>query len=145
MRNNLSRRDAIKLMGISPVAATLLVSANSSSAEASADVIGKILIVGGGAGAIMALSRLSSAIKNPDITIIAPNEVHLYQPGQVFVGAGEMKEEDLVLNNNDYINQEKVTWIKEEVKTFDPDYHRVFTRSSKIRCSYCRRWYTVPL
>ena len=27
--------------------------------------------------------------------------MHLYQPGQVFVGAGEMKFDDLVLDNND--------------------------------------------
>lgn len=132
MQNNLSRRDAIKLMGISPVTATLLVSANSSSSEASTDEIGKILIVADGAGAIMVLSSLSRAIKKPDITIIAPNEVHLYQLGQVLVGAGEMKEEDLLLDNNNYINQDEVTWIKEEVKTFDPDYHRVFTRSGEV-------------
>ncbi len=65
MKNqNLSRRDAIKLMGISPIASGVLVSTSRSSiAEASADVSGKIVIVGGGSGAIMALSRLSRAIK----------------------------------------------------------------------------------
>jgi len=133
MKNqNLSRRDAIKLMGISPIAAGVLASTSGSSiAEASADVSGKIVIVGGGSGAIMVLSRLSRAIKNPDITIIAPNEVHLYQPGQVFVGAGEIKFDDLVLDNNDYINQDEVTWIKDEVKTFDADNNLVVTRSGK--------------
>ncbi|MDF1883394.1 NAD(P)/FAD-dependent oxidoreductase [Sulfurimonas sp. SAG-AH-194-C21] len=129
----MSRRDAIKFMGISPIAAGVLASTSGSSvAEASTDVKGKIVIVGGGAGAIMALSRLKCAIKNPDITIIAPNEVHLYQPGQVFVGAGEMQFEDLLIDNNSYIDQDKVTWIKDEVKTFDPDYHRVFTRSGEV-------------
>lgn len=131
-KNYLSRRDAIKLMGISPIAAGVLASTSGSSiAEASADVQGKIVIVGGGAGAIMALSRLSRAISHPDITIIAPNEVHLYQPGQVFVGAGEMQFDDLVMDNNNYIDQEKVTWIKDEVKTFDADNNRVLTRSGE--------------
>ncbi|MDF1879112.1 NAD(P)/FAD-dependent oxidoreductase [Sulfurimonas sp. SAG-AH-194-C20] len=131
-QNYLSRRDAIKLMGISPIAAGVLASTSGSSiAEASANVTGKIVIVGGGAGAIMALSRLSRAIKNPDITIIAPNEVHLYQPGQVFVGAGEMEFDDLVLDNNDYIDKTKVTWIKDEVMTFDADNNRVVTRNAK--------------
>ena len=128
----MSRRDAIKFMGISPIAAGVLASTSGSSiAEASTDVSGKVLIVGGGAGAMMALSRLGRAISNPDITIIAPNEVHLYQPGQVFVGAGEMKFDDLVLDNNDYIDQDKVTWIKDEVKTFDADNNRVVTRGGQ--------------
>ncbi|MDQ7067311.1 MAG: FAD-dependent oxidoreductase [Sulfurimonas sp.] len=132
MKNNLSRRDAIKLMGISPVAAAVLASTSTSSiAEASADVVGKIVIVGGGAGAIMALSRLSRAISNPDITIIAPNEVHLYQPGQVFVGSGEMQLDDLILDNNNYINQDEVTWIKDEVKTFDAKNNLVITRAGE--------------
>jgi len=132
LTTNLSRRDAIKLMGISPIAASVLAStAGSSIAEASEDVKGKIVIVGGGAGAIMALSRLQRAIKNPDITIIAPNEVHLYQPGQVFVGAGLMQVEDLRIENKDYIDKEGVTWIKDEVKTFDPDNNILVTRAGQ--------------
>jgi len=129
---NLSRRDAIKLMGISPIAAGVLASTSGSSiAEASEDVSGKIVIVGGGAGAIMALSRLYRAIKKPDITIIAPNEVHLYQPGQVFVGAGELQIEDLKIDNKKYINENEVTWIKDEVATFDADNNSLMTRSGK--------------
>lgn len=127
-----SRRDAIKLIGISPIAASVLVSAGTSSiAEASADVSGKIIIVGGGAGALMALSRIYRAIENPDITIIAPNEVHLYQPGQVFIGAGEMEMEDIILDNNNYIDQDKVIWVKDAVEVFDPDNNTVTTRAGK--------------
>lgn len=134
----LSRRDAIKIMGISPIAAGVLASTSSSSiAHASADVKGKIVIVGGGAGAIMALSRLLSAIKNPDITIIAPNETHLYQPGQIFIASGLLKMSDIKLNNNDWINQKKVKWIKDEVKTFDADNNSLITRSGeKISYDY---------
>ncbi|MFT5662600.1 MAG: sulfide:quinone oxidoreductase [Sulfurimonas sp.] len=128
----LSRRDAIKLMGISPIAASVLASAGTSSiAEASADVSGKVIIVGGGAGALMALSRIKRAIKNPDITIIAPNEAHLYQPGQVFIGAGEMEMEDIILDNNNYIDPDEVTWVKDAVKAFDPDNNTVTTRAGK--------------
>jgi sulfide:quinone oxidoreductase len=128
----MTRRDAIKLMGISPLAASVLASTSGSSiAEASADVSGKVIIVGGGSGALMALSRLKRAITNPDITIIAPNEVHLYQPGQVFVGAGEMEIEDILLDNNDYIHPDEVTWIKDEVKVFDPDNNTVTTRAGE--------------
>lgn len=136
--SSLSRRDAIKLIGLSPVAAAVLVSSSAPTAlEASADVEGKVVIVGGGAGALMALSRIKRAITHPDITIIAPNEVHLYQPGQVFIGAGEMQMEDIILDNNDYIDSDEVTWIKDEVKVFDADNNMLTTRAGeKINYDY---------
>lgn len=125
----MSRRDALKMMGISPFAAMALSSATAGSltdAEAS-DAKGKIVIVGGGAGGIMAAARLSRALSNPDITLIAPNEIHIYQPGQVFVAAGEMTTEDLLKKNKELIPS-NVKWIKDEVKTFDPDNNKVVTR-----------------
>lgn len=127
---SLSRRDALKVIGLSPVAATMLLTAKPTEVHASENVKGKVLIVGGGSGAIMALSRIHRAIKNPDITIIAPNEIHLYQPGQVFVAAGEMEFDDLVLNNSDYIPKD-VEWIKDEVASFDPKNNSVTTRAGK--------------
>ncbi len=125
----LSRRDALKMMGISPIAAGLLASGSTTEAKASS-AKGKIVIVGGGAGGIMAAVRLNSALSNADITIIAPNEVHIYQPGQVFVAAGEMTNEELLKDNKDFIPSD-VTWIKDEVKTFDPDNNKLMTRAGK--------------
>jgi len=127
----ISRRDALKMMGISPIAAGLLASTSTTTkAEASSDASGKIVIVGGGAGGIMAAVRLNSALSNADITIIAPNEVHIYQPGQVFVAAGEMTNEELLKQNKDFIPSD-VNWIKDEVKTFDPDNNKLMTRSGE--------------
>jgi len=129
--SNLSRRDALKMMGLSPIAASVLASTTVGSTDAIAsDAKGKIVIVGGGAGAIMAVARLNRAFSNPDITIIAPNEIHLYQPGQVFIAAGEYKFEDIVMNNHDFI-PEGVEWIKDAVATFDPDNNSVTTRANK--------------
>ncbi|MDA3947233.1 MAG: FAD/NAD(P)-binding oxidoreductase [Helicobacteraceae bacterium] len=125
----LSRRDALKLMGISPIAAGVLASTSSSvisSAEA-ADAQGKIVIVGGGAGGIMALARLHSGLKNPDITIIAPNELHIYQPGQIFQAAGLYTHDDLIKPNSNFI-PDNVNWIKDEVASFDPDNNTLVTR-----------------
>ncbi|MBU1642783.1 NAD(P)/FAD-dependent oxidoreductase, partial [bacterium] len=104
----LSRRDALKLMGISPIAAGVLASTSSSvitKAEAS-DAKGKIVIVGGGSGGIMALARLHSDLKDPDITIIAPNELHIYQPGQIFEAAGLYTHDDLIKPNSDFIPED---------------------------------------
>jgi len=129
----MSRRKALKLIAISPVAATVLASMGSGSVtDAQAvDVKGKILIVGGGSGAIMTLARLNRSISNPDITIIAPNETHLYQPGQVFVAAGLMKQEDLQKPNKDFIAS-NVNWIKDEVASFDPENKKVTTRGGQV-------------
>ena len=126
--SGLSRRDALKLMGISPIAAGVLASAGGGAAEARAsEAKGKIVIVGGGAGGIMALARLHRALSDPDITLIAPNEIQLYQPGQVFMAAGEYTYDDIVKPNKDFIPDD-VNWIKDEVRTFDPDNNRVVTR-----------------
>lgn len=127
---SLSRRNALKLLGLSPVAASVLFAVKPTESHAAENVNGKIVIVGGGSGAIMALSRLYRSIENPDITIIAPNEVHLYQPGQVFVASGVMKYDEIFLNNKSYIPDD-VEWIKEEVTKFDPKNNRVTTHSGR--------------
>lgn len=129
-KTGISRRDAIKLMGLSPVAAGLLASTGSSEQLEASSAKGKIVIVGGGAGGIMAMAKLRSALSNPDITIIAPNEKHLYQPGQVFMAAGEYTFNDIVRDNKDFIPND-VKWIKDEVKSFDPDNNKLTTRSGE--------------
>ena len=129
-KEGMSRRDALKFMGISPVAAAAIAGTTTGSLsklEAS-DAKGKIVIVGAGAGGIMAMAKLRSGLNNPDITIIAPNEKHLYQPGQVFMAAGEYTFEDIVKDNKDFIPDD-VTWIKDEVKSFDPDNNKLTLRS----------------
>ena len=128
-KSGMSRREALKMMAISPVAASVLAGSTVASTKANAsDAVGHIVIVGGGAGAIMVLSRLKNALNNPNITIIAPNEVHLYQPGQVFMAAGEYTFEDIVMDNNDWID-DSVKWVKDEVATFDAPNNKVITRA----------------
>ncbi|MFZ2890371.1 NAD(P)/FAD-dependent oxidoreductase [Sulfuricurvum sp.] len=129
----LSRRSALKMMALSPVAASVLAgSAAPTSLEASvSNATGKIVIVGGGPSALMVLARLQKGLANPDITIIAPNEKHIYQPGQVFVAAGEYELEDIIFDNTGYIG-EGVTWIKDEVATFDPDNNKLSTKNGTL-------------
>jgi sulfide:quinone oxidoreductase len=131
-KEGMSRRDALKFMGISPIAAAAIAGTGSGSITeaAASDATGKIVIVGAGSGGIMAMARLRSALSNPDITIIAPNEKHLYQPGQVFMAAGEYTFDDIVKDNKDFIPDD-VNWIKDEVKTFDADNNKVILRSGE--------------
>ncbi len=129
LTDGLSRRDALKLMGISPIAASVIAGSTSTEVHAS-DAKGKIVIVGGGAGGIMAMARLRSSLNNPDITIIAPNEIHLYQPGQVFIASGVYEPDEVEMSNKDFIPDD-VKWIKDEVKTFDPDNNKLTLRSGE--------------
>jgi sulfide:quinone oxidoreductase len=129
----LSRRDALKMMALSPVTASVLAgtAAPTTLSASSSNAVGKIVIVGGGSGALMVLSRLRRAFAKPDITIIAPNEKHVYQPGQIFVAAGEYAPEDIIFDNKGYIGED-VTWIKDEAATFDPDNNKLTTKGGKI-------------
>lgn len=129
----ISRRTALKMMGISSAAGVMGLSPSLQADETpstKSDKKAKILVVGAGAGGIMALARLRNALPNADITIIAPNEKHIYQPGQVFVAAGLYTFDDIVKNNKEFIPDD-VTWIKDEVASFDPDNNRVTTRTGK--------------
>jgi len=129
----LSRRSALKLMALSPITASILAgSATPTTLQASSsNAVGKIVIVGGGSGALMVLSRLRRALSNPDITIIAPNDKHVYQPGQIFVAAGEYAPEDIIFDNTGYIGED-VVWIKDEAAAFDPDNNKVTTKGGKV-------------
>ena len=124
-KENMSRRDALKVMGLTGGAAVMM-GAPTQVQAASTDKQVNIVVVGGGAGGIMAVVRLSKAASNAKITLIAPNEVHLYQPGQVFMAAGLYDERDIQRNNVDFVPS-SVNWIKDEATSFDPDNNKVTT------------------
>ena len=131
----ISRRTALKMMGVGGAATVMGIPSSLEAAEAEAagaksEKKAKVLVVGGGAGGLMALSRLRRALPNAEITIIAPNEIHLYQPGQVFMAAGLYTIDDIKKDNKDFIPDD-VTWIKDEVASFDPDNNKVTTRAGE--------------
>ncbi|MDF1882024.1 NAD(P)/FAD-dependent oxidoreductase [Sulfurimonas sp. MAG313] len=129
VKEGVSRRHALKLMGLSPIAASVIASSTATEAKAS-NAKGKIVILGGGAGGIMAMAHLRKRLSNPDITIVAPNEVHIYQPGQIFIASGVYDPEDIKLDNNDFIPDD-VKWIKDEAKSIDADTNTITLRSGE--------------
>jgi sulfide:quinone oxidoreductase len=129
----MSRRTALKMMGVGGAASLMGMPPALQAEEASptkSHKDAKVLVVGGGAGGIMALARLRRALPNAAITIITPNEKHLYQPGQVFIAAGLYTFDDIVKENKDFIPDD-VRWIKDEVATFDPDNNKVVTKGGE--------------
>lgn len=129
----MSRRNALKYITLSPVTASILAGTTATVSQAKTyDIRSKIVIVGGGAGALTVLSRLLKTIENPNITVISPSETHIYQAGQVLVGAGIMSYEDIFFKNSSYINERKVTWIKDEVSIFNAKNNSVTTRQGEV-------------
>jgi len=71
-------------------------------------------------------ARLRRSAPNAKITLIAPNETHLYQSGQVFVVAGLFSEFDNKRSTSELL-PDNVSWIKDKVTAFDPDKNQIQT------------------
>ena len=131
-KSGLSRRDALKLAGLSsaafmfnPTEAEAATSLKASSAK------GKIVIVGGGLSGVATAAKLSNMLDNPDITIIEPNELSVsYQPGQTLVASGIWDKDDIYYETKDFMPK-GVTWEKDSVVEFDPDNNNVKTSKGK--------------
>lgn len=119
-KEGLSRRDAIKLMGLGGSSIFLTAQeANAAVAHAS-DVKAKIVIVGGGLSGIATAARLSNSLSYPDITIIEPNLNSVaYQPGNTFIGAGLYEKKDVMYNTKDFI-PDGVKFIHDKAVEFNP-------------------------
>ena len=128
--NGISRRDAMKMMGLSGAAlfagGTELEAATVANAS---EAKGKIVIIGGGLAGISTAARITNNLSNPDITILEPNELSTgYQPGQTLVGGGIWDKQELIYHRDDYIpNGTKL--IKEKVMEVDAPNNTITTES----------------
>ena len=88
----------------------------------------QVLIVGGGSAGITVGAMLRNKPNPPEVTIIDPSEKHYYQPIWTLVGAGVFPKEVSERNEADYIPP-GASWLKDGVKTFDPDNNSVTLNS----------------
>lgn len=128
INSNLSRRDALKLMGLLP----LMLSATPSVASAKSKSLASpnIVIAGGGAAGCTVANFISKNIPNAKVTIIEPDENSIkYQPGQTMIGGGLWKNSDILKDTKDFLPKE-AKWIKDIVVEFNPDNNLVKTKTN---------------
>ncbi|QKF64306.1 NAD(P)/FAD-dependent oxidoreductase [Campylobacter corcagiensis] len=126
--SGLSRRDALKLLGLVPFMLSATPSVVSAKSQSSASA--NILIVGGGAAGCTVANFISKNIPNATITIIEPDENSIkYQPGQTMIGGGLWKSEDILKDTKDFLPKD-AKWIKDIVVEFNPDNNLVKTKNS---------------
>jgi len=126
----LERRDALKMMGVGS-AALLAGGTTSASAKTKLSTFASrkeadIVIVGGGTAGITVTARVRRSAPNAKITLIAPNDVHLYQSGQVYVAAGLYREFDNKRRTKELV-PDNVTWLQDRVTRFSPENNKVQT------------------
>lgn len=132
----MSRREALKYLSVSPLAASILAGATAgASTVVASNVTGKIVIVGGGLAGISTAARLANTLTNPDVTVIEPDPLSVsYQPGQTLVGGGIWEKSEIMYNRDDKIPN-GVKLIKGSVTAFDPENNKVIV-DGKEEVSY---------
>jgi len=133
-KQNLSRRDALKLLGLTTsttlFGATQAQSSTEIKATNNAEV--KIVIVGGGLAGISTASRLCNILSNADITVIEPNKNSVsYQPGNTFIGGGIYQKEDVMYDTKDFIPS-GVKMVRAKATDFDPDNDTLATSTGEV-------------
>ncbi|MGV6840297.1 MAG: TIGR01244 family sulfur transferase [Planktomarina sp.] len=83
-----------------------------------------VVIVGGGAAGLATASSLLARKSDLNVAIIDPADVHYYQPGWTFVGAGVFKQRDTEKTMGSVIPS-GVKWIKSAVVAFEPQNNAV--------------------
>jgi sulfide:quinone oxidoreductase len=90
-----------------------------------------VVIVGGGAGGLTVAAMLRNLADPPAVTIIEPSEKHFYQPLWTLVGGGVFPREESMRDEAEFI-PDGATWIKDRVKSFDPDNNQVTLASGGV-------------
>ncbi len=90
-----------------------------------------VVIVGGGAGGIAVASSLKSRMRDLDIALIDPADIHYYQPGWTMVGAGIFDPATTARTMGSLIPK-GVHWIKSAVAAFEPKNNAVILDGCRV-------------
>ncbi|WP_106205547.1 bifunctional protein tyrosine phosphatase family protein/NAD(P)/FAD-dependent oxidoreductase [Aliiruegeria haliotis] len=90
-----------------------------------------VVIVGGGAGGIAVASSLKSRMRDIEIAVIDPADIHYYQPGWTMVGAGIFDPATTARTMGSLIPK-GVHWIKSAVAAFEPGNNAVILDGCRV-------------
>ena len=79
----------------------------------------RIVVIGAGTAGMIAAARIRRAAPNAQIVMIAPDTIHRYQSGALFVAAG-MATSAEYRRPTDSLLPDGVEWLRERVVAFDP-------------------------
>jgi len=134
-KHGMSRRDAMKMAGISGAGLFMGSTTNASAEEekiVKSDAKGKIVIVGGGLAGMSTAARLTLNLSSPDITVIEPQELSVsYQPGQTLVAGGLWDESDIAYRRDDFL-PDGTKLIKEKAILFNPQENKLTTDKGTV-------------
>ena len=91
----------------------------------------QVVIVGGGAAGIAVAASMLARVRDIEIVIIDPADVHYYQPGWTLVGAGVFTAEQ-TRRELDALIPPGVKRIKAGVVAFDPDNNAVILEGCRV-------------
>lgn len=80
-----------------------------------------LVILGAGTAGTMVANRMVKRLSQREwtVTVIDPNETHLYQPGLLFLPFGARDEDKMVRPRAKTLHR-KVRWVKQEVRKVEP-------------------------
>ena len=87
----------------------------------------QVLVIGGGTGGISVAARLCRAMRNPDVAVLEPTDVHYYQPAWTLVGVLAFDKRKTARPMASVMPR-KATWIRDAAASIDPDQRVVTTR-----------------
>lgn len=130
-KENFSRRDLLKVLGVSSVSLGGIGLTMPTKAQSKSDKSPTIAIIGAGLGGISLSAKLVSELPNAKIKLFDAEEILYYQPGFTLIAAGLYSKQDTQYNKKDLIN-DKVEWIKENVSAVEPNANRLTTTSGQV-------------
>ncbi|WP_249010467.1 FAD/NAD(P)-binding oxidoreductase [Conexibacter sp. DBS9H8] len=96
----------------------------------------QVVIVGGGSAGATVAARLCRALKEPDVAVIEPSDVHYYQPLWTLVGGGVTNKETTRRREADVLPS-KATLVRNAAKEFIPSENTVvLDDGSKVTYDY---------
>ena len=91
-----------------------------------------LIILGGGTAGTMMANHLRRRLRALDwrMTVVDRSELHLYQPGFLFLPFGLYEETDIIRQTRDFIPKD-VEFIQAEVEAIQPEKHTVTLNSGR--------------